>query len=162
MMFGHFDTPQELSEKYGFVCHTNRDGSKAVFTASGGIELDGEQFVGQFIYGKDDSFHYCMLAPITDITDNYQRERKVLTEFHICDKVISDIGKRIGQFEIDIVEIASRDAPSVAEKYVLFIKEHPFFTEIYGLLKDSSMTNEELTNFIIHIENAISKYKDTF
>ena len=68
------------------------DGSKVVFTASGGIELDGELFVGQFIYGKDDSFHYCMLAPITGITDNYQRERKVLTEFHICDKVISDIG----------------------------------------------------------------------
>lgn len=161
MRFGCFDTPQELSKKYGFVCHEFNDGAVAR-TASDGIEICGERFIGQFVYGQDNSFHYCMLYPITGIADDWQSERKVLTEFHICDKIVSSIGKRIGQFKIDIIKQGFRDASSMAERYFLLVKEHPFFTEIYELLENSSMTNEEIANFVLHLEDAISKYKETF
>ena len=161
MRFGYFDTPHELSKKYGFTCH-KFDNGVVVHTASDGIEICGERFIGQFVYGQDNSFHYCMLYPITDITDNWQSERKVLTEFHICDKIVSNIGKCVGQFKMDIIKQGFRDTPSIAERYFLLVKEHPFFTEIYKLLENSSMTNEEITNFVLHLEDAISKYKETF
>lgn len=121
MRFGYFDTPQELSEKYGFICHEFDNGT-VVRTVSDGIEFCGERFVGQFVYGQDNSFHYCMLHPITDITDNWQNERKALAEFHICDKIVSNIGKCVGRFKIDVIKQGFRDASSTAERYFLLVK----------------------------------------
>ena len=125
LRFGYFDSPQELSEKYGFICHAFDDGSIVVHTASDGIEICGERFIGQFFYGQDNSFHYCTLYPITDIKDIWQSERKVLTEFHICDKIVSNIGNRVGQFKIDIIQQGFRDAPSIAERFFILIKNIP-------------------------------------
>ena len=121
MRFGYFDTPQELSEKYGFICREFDNGA-VVRTVSDEIELCGERFIGQFVYGQDNLFHYCMLYPITDITDNWQSERKVLAEFQICDKIVSNIGKRVSQFKIDIIKQSFRDASSTAERYILLIR----------------------------------------
>ena len=107
-------------------CSVFDDGTTAVPTDSDGIELGGERFVGRFVYGKDGEFHYCMLAPLTEITDTFQSEREVLTEFHICDKDVSDIGNRVGQFKTDIVKHTFRDASSIAEKYFLLNKKDVF------------------------------------
>ena len=120
---GYFDTPRELSQKYGFTCYEFNNGA-VVCTASDGIEFCGERFIGRFDYGQDNSFHYCTLYPITNITDNWQSERKVLAELHICDKIVSNIGKHIGRFKIDIIKQSFRDASSIAERYVLLIKDN--------------------------------------
>ena len=117
MKLGYFDVPQELCNKYGFT-YRNFGEHAIVYTTTDGIELGNERFYGQFFYGND-VFHYCILTPITDI-DSQQNKLKPLIEFGICDKTRNSIGNQIGQFQINIVKIASKN--SIPDKYVLFIR----------------------------------------
>lgn len=158
MRTGYFDYPEELSEEYGFKCRQSGN-TTIVCTSPDTIELDGKQFVGEFVY-NDDEFHHLELYPVLEISDNHQIKQKAISEqLHICEQIIKKIGNRMGQYQIDIIKMESKDTSSETE-YALLIKEHPFFTEMYELLEDSSMTNEEIVNFVIHIEDAIEKYKD--
>ncbi len=158
LMFGFCESPDELVVKYGFRCNKSSD-SAYVYTTADGILFGGERYVGMFRYENDD-FKSLELRPITGIGDGWQSERKLTAEAHICEKAVSIMGKRAGQFQIRVVKRIFRDASSLAEYYAIVITKHPFFTELCELLEDSSMTDEEVVNNITQIEVLVDKYKD--
>ena len=148
-----------MAAKYGFRC--NKNGNQAfVYTAPEGTVSGRDRSVGMFHYENND-FKTLELRPVTGIIDRWQSERERAAEAHICEKAILDVGKRVGQFQIKVVKRVFRDAGSHAERYVIVITEHLFFTELYNLLEDSSMTDEEVINNVEQIETLIDKYKDT-
>ena len=120
----------------------------------------GELFVGRFQY-DDECFKELELMPVTGFDDDWPSERVLAAEVYICKKVVSAVGKRVGQFQIKVKKYVFRDASSHAERSVIVITEHPFFTELSHLLEDSSMTDEEVVNNATQIEVLIDKFKDT-
>ena len=153
MHFGFCESPKELAEEYGF----SDTGLGIVYTTADGIEFGGSWFFGEFHY-EDEYFKSLVLRPITGIEDDYQSEAKVTAEKDICDKAIASVGNRVGQFQIKLVETQNRNAGT--HGYIIYIMEHPFFTEMYDFLEDSSMTDEEIVNFVMHLEDALDKYKN--
>ena len=76
---------------------------------------------------ENDCFKALELRPVTGINDGWQSERTLAAEVRMCEKAVQTVGKRVSQ-------------------------EHPFFTELYSLLEDSSLTDEEVVNNVTQIE----------
>ncbi|MBR3244278.1 MAG: hypothetical protein IKF90_16575 [Parasporobacterium sp.] len=109
---------------------------------------------------ENDCFKALELRPVTGINDGWQSERTLAAEVRMCEKAVQTVGKRVSQYQIKIVKRVFRDASSHVERYAIVIMEHPFFTELYSLLEDSSLTDEEVVNNVTQIEVLIDKYKD--
>ena len=113
------ESAEELTRKYGFR-HTSSGKAAILKTAPQAIRFGGELFFGTFHF-YDGAFRRLDLIPLTGIDDNYPSPRMTAAQKRICERAVSTVGERVGQFSVETVE--ARDRKNGAGDYIVVIRK---------------------------------------